>query len=318
MKFSFLFFFLFLISAFFGEALIVEKTGCKNDGSFFIDLKAENKTPIYTSNITIRSGDAVLTGEWSSLYIKKSETSSREYATFTSEEDLLVEKKRYPLSIDYYLGDEQKSAESYVDCPGLVFTCKRLGIEIERCYTMNNEFNAYLVIKGLEQSEQSVMDPKAVVSYQLEVSGRYLDIDGIRTSKGSLPLGYRLTKDTKDRYFLSHSFEDNYVKKLWVGYNTEMPWSCSKDDYPEIAFYDYKECTIKKAEDVAEAEKAVTEEQTKVDDIKPVSETSALEKTEEMLPGKKSNQLLTLVIALAVVCVISFLILDSLKKRGLT
>ncbi|MDP2907187.1 MAG: hypothetical protein Q8O03_04565 [Nanoarchaeota archaeon] len=244
-----------------------DATKCFDDGSFNIVLKANSGIDAYTNTMVVSTGDKTLKGIWDNDVLKL--TSAQKMATFTGRENQLLEKKTYPIKINYKEGppDAMVDAELTFDleCPGLSFSCERLGIKINDCTTSKRgDFNANLEIYGMEQSENAMLDPLKVVEYTLETQILYKDINGYTSKKGSLPLGATIKKTGDNKYSIEAQFDKyttNHARNMWVKFNNMLPRTCSPIEYSDIILSHRQVCTYVETEGDFIADKQEAEQQ---------------------------------------------------------
>jgi len=230
-------------------------TKCYDDGSLTIVLKANNEIDAYTKTMVVSTGDKTLKGTWDNDVLKL--TSTQKTATFTGKENQLTEKKTYPIKINYKEGpaDAMVDAELTFDleCPGLSFTCEKLGIKINDCMTSKRgSFNANLEIYGLEQSENAMLDPLKVVEYILYTQILYKDVNGYTSKNGNLPEGATIKKTGDNKYLIEAQFDlytTNHVKSMIARFNDQLPRTCNPTKYPNIILSNRKDCTYVETEE---------------------------------------------------------------------
>jgi len=259
------------------QAIVVNEARCYDDGHFLITLtNDEGGYEVHTDEITFQIVDenVNLPGYW---FRKRSGVVEREQvtqecpcimsfsdsyqessATFQSEEMVLNGNGTYPLQILYSLTSlvaDQNSKKytkygaisSYkIECPGLLFSCTSLGINIESCETSNGTFDALISIKGLEQSEKAALDVEKDIIYRFEAADRYKDVSGMSSKTGGLPVTHNLIREGVDKYRIIAAIgEGNFLLSLIVGYDTEkFVKVCSPDEYPSLILNTYAFCNF--------------------------------------------------------------------------
>lgn len=328
---------LVLVFSLTANALEVYDKQCKSDGSLKLILKADNKAKVYTDNIQVKVGNNLMVGSWDPLYITQSDKSSREYATFQSEENVLTVKRSYPLSITYLSvydeGNKSLETKSFeVECPGLVFSCKEMNISIESCGTSKDWlFRSVISIKGLEQSDAAKMSVLDVVDFVLDAENKYKDMSGKETSKGGLPLSSEVVRLDKDKYVLRYEFsskKNNTINSLWVGFNKDLRFPCNFDKYPEVKPYDKVDCSRESDEDAGLSVEPVetppkAEPSAKSSEVKDEIPQKSLanpntKSADQILENQPKNYKSLVIITIVLVVVISIggIVLSYLYKRG--
>lgn len=242
---------------------------CYDDGSIKIVLKANNEKEAYTKDMFITADDKRVKGSWEGEKLTILSGYDEKIATFTGIENQLTEQKTYSIKLAYkeVTGSTVQDAELTFDleCPGLIFTCKRLGIKINDCLTSKRgKFTANLDIYGLEQSEKGSMDPLKVIDYMLETQILYKDIKGYTSKLGSLPDGATITKTGANQYKIEAEFDKyttNHVKNMWINFNNNMIKQCKPSQYSDIILSGKKQCAYKETEEDMQAEKEETKTQ---------------------------------------------------------
>lgn len=248
--------FIILLLAFSVSAIKVYETECYDDGSIKLTLKANSEKDAYTKDMIILADEKRVKGSWDNTKLTLRETNSK-YATFTGLENQLIEKKSYAIKISYKerLGEAVEDAELSFDleCPGLLFTCEKLGIKIKDCVTSKTgKFSANLDIYGLEQSKEGEMDPLKVIDYVLETQILYKDISNHVSKKGSLPKGATITKTADNQYLIEANFgkyTTNHVETMWTGFNNNLVRPCDPTKYPSIILSYKQGCEYKETEE---------------------------------------------------------------------
>lgn len=246
-----------LLLAFSVSAIKVDKAECYDDGSFEIGLKANSDQYAYTKEMIVSADDKRVKGEWDNDKIMLTSSAYAKYATFTGKQNQLLEEKEYDMKIMYKLRTESTEEDAVLEfkmqCPGLLFTCNKLGIRIKDCLTAKSgKFTANLDIYGLEQSPRGTMDPLKVIDYILDAQILYKDINGITSKRGSLPQGAAITKTGENQYHIEAYFDKyttNHVEKMWVKFNDQLIRPCNPADYPNVILSHSSECEYKETEE---------------------------------------------------------------------
>lgn len=249
-----------------------EKTQCFDDGSLKIVLKANNEKDAYTNTMVVTADDKTIKGSWDSDKLTMTSGASEKVATFTGVENQLTEAKTYTIKIDYKEGPSDAMADAELtfnlECPGLLFSCQRLGIKINDCTTSKSgDFKANLEIYGLEQSENATLDPLKAVDYTLDAQILYKDINGYTSKRGNLPLGAVIKKTGDNKYSVEAQFDKyttNHVNNMWVRFNNKLPSVCNPAEYPEIMLSNRQTCTYIETEEDIIKDKTEAEKQPEV------------------------------------------------------
>lgn len=222
---------------------------CYEDGSFKIEIMANSEDVIYMSDIILSAENRKVKGAWNNDRIWLTDSAANKYATFTGIEDQLILAEPYTIKIDYKMTKEDltkipKTETFELECPGLLFTCNRLSLNLKSCETSEGgKFTAQIEVMGLEQSERRKLDPVKVIDYILDADQYYKDITGRTGKRGSLPQGYTIERIKDYTYKISYSFIDgNFIKDMWVKFNDNLPKQCNPSDYPQLQFSSKKEC----------------------------------------------------------------------------
>jgi len=122
----------------------------------------------------------------------------------------------YSLDIIYDYFDKKNNIITYntsysFNCPGLVFSCKLLGVNVDDCYNKNGVFTAEFSVKGLKQSESSqarILNINKDLDYSLKANKQYIDINNFNSRKGSLPKSYSISPAGEGKYKLTYDSKD--------------------------------------------------------------------------------------------------------------
>ncbi len=298
----------FLLLAFSISAIRVvnegeEITQCFDDGSLQIVLKANNNKDAYTKTMIVTADDKTIKGTWDNSILSLTSSADKQ-AIFTGKENQLIEAKTYLIKINFKEGPSTAMTDAELtfdlECPGLLFSCQRLGIKINDCMTSKRgDFETNLEIYGLEQSENAKLDPLKVIDYTLETQILYKDIDGYTSKKGSLPLGAAIQKTGNNKYNIKAQFDKyttNHVKNMWVKFNNRLPTTCSLVQYPEITLSHRQACKYVETKEDFIADKKEAEQQTTIsltpkkwEDMPPEELRQAVFKEITDLESKKSE-----------------------------
>lgn len=264
--------FLLVISV---SAIKVENAVCNDDGSFEIELKANSDQYAYTKEMVVSADSKRVKGSWDSDKIRLTDSAYAKYATFTGPENQLLEKKEYAMKILYKLRTESTEEDAVLEfkmqCPGLLFTCNKLGIKIKDCLTSKSgKFTTNMDVYGMEQSPKGKMDPLEVIDYTLDTQILYKDINDHTSKRGSLPKGATITKTGTNQYYIEAYFDKyttNHVTKMWARFNDNLKRPCNPVDYPHITLSHSSECEYRETEEdflaklIPKVEEPVAEEE---------------------------------------------------------
>jgi len=250
-------FFVFLLLVYSASAIKVENTECRDDGSFEITLKANSDKYAYTKEMIMSADGKRVKGSWDNDQIRLTSSASDKYATFSGLENQLREKKNYAMKIIYKLRTETSEEDAEltfdIECPGLLFTCKKIGIRVNDCLTSKSgKFTSNMDIYGLEQSERAKLDPFEVIDFILDAQILYRDINDRVSKRGSLPKDAVIKKVAENKYLIEANFDKyttNHAKYMWVKFNDNLPRVCNPSDYPDIVLTYKKECEYKETEE---------------------------------------------------------------------
>lgn len=278
-----------------------DATECFDDGSFTIVLDANNNKDVYTKNIAIIIDSKTMKGTWDSEKLTLTNALYKK-AIFKGVENQLLETKSYPVKIAYKEGPEFTDAELNFDleCPGLLFTCEKLGLKVNDCMTSKRgEFNANLEIYGLEQSENAMLDPLKVVEYILDTQILYKDVNGYTSKNGNLPEGATIKKTGDNKYLIEAQFDKyttNHVKSMIARFNDQLPRPCNPAKYPGIILSHRQECKYVETEQDFIADQQEAEQEPKIsltpkkwEEMPPEELREAVSKEISDLETKKSD-----------------------------
>lgn len=295
--------FVFLLLTFSVSAIKVYNAECHDDGSFEITLRADSDKYAYTKEMTVSADGKRVKGSWDNDKIRMTDSAYAKTAIFTGRENQLLEKKIYNMKILYKLRTETSEEDAELnfemECPGLLFTCNKLGIKINDCTTSKTgRFTANLNIYGLEQSPQGTMDPLKVINYILDTQILYKDINGVTSKRGSLPQGTIITKVEENKYFIEANFDKyttNHVEKMWVNFNDNLIRPCSPADYSSVILSHNKECEYKETEEDILTRLKEEEEEQKEDEPEPYDVNQEIQdlETQKYQIEQRLNELYT-------------------------
>ncbi|MAG47491.1 hypothetical protein CL617_02700 [archaeon] len=287
-KFS-LIIFISLLLPLSADALKVNNIECNNDGSLEFKIEGEFDDKIYTKDIGVIVEDHEDNGSWDSISIQKSYSDSQRYATFAIPEASLNENKIYKVSLNYTEDGQDKKKEFNAECPGLLFSCNLLNIDITKCSTQDRKFTAEFSAKGLKQSKLSGgfnVDVSKVLDFFINTDEPFKSRKNISYKSGPLPTEVDFKHLGNDNYILSFDFgSDNYVKNIRVDYDPQSKYpatlanSCKEKDYPNINLSDYTTCFISQGETTTTLnENNVTEEEIVETTTTIITTTTTIEK----------------------------------------
>lgn len=320
------------------NGLTIDSKKCFNDGHVEIVVNGgDNESKVYISDINLMIGGISINNTWSNEYVYDAQSVEKQYSEIATEEGLFNRDEFYYVDIDYFItlpnGDkDQKSIKETVDCPGLLFTCSKLGLSIDSCHTTNrNKFQAYLNILGLRQSEKAMMDALKAVTYNFETENSYTDIRNAYTKKGKLPINAEIIELGNEKYLLEANLEDNFVKTLGIRYDT-LVFGCVEGNYPNVSFYDVKECTseISLEEGTADADledmkaqkfeaegTGANLEESKIEETEKVTDTQKVEEASKDVEFYQDYSPLKIMgFVLLIVFLFSAFVLAYLRRKG--
>ncbi|MCG2718749.1 MAG: hypothetical protein L6408_07955 [Nanoarchaeota archaeon] len=313
---------MFLLIVFSVSAVRLETAECFDDGRIEITLKADGNTA-YTNSIKIIAEGKNVKGSWDNDFLALTSYINKR-ATFTSLENRLVEERTYQITMPYEEKiDEQTTQEGELtfelDCPGLIFTCEKMGIKLNDCVTSKREkITAHLDIYGLEQSPGLNLDPLKVIDFKLRTQMLYRDINEVVSKTGSLPKGATITKVADNKYLLEANFDSyttNRIYEMSVNFNDNLKRPCSPVDYPNIILSDKTTCVyIETEEDKLEEKKE--KEETKAEESARNTGFSVVEDEPIDDKSRKKSQLKTLMWILLGSLLIGGVLLYYLYEEG--
>lgn len=307
--------FLFIISTVTASELDI--IGCDEAGILSFNFEAENEK-IYVSDVKITavdsSGNSIdLTnlGKWDTT---KRISDTNPGSLFKSNPAVLNKKGRYTIKLNFKAYDQsdrysEKTQEDVVSCPGFVFSCELLDINLDKCYNENGIFKAEFSFVGGPKEEYpkaKMIDIIKGIDYTLDTEKAYEDIKGNYMLRGSLPKNYKLTNLGNDKYKIEAEMKDNLVKSLRIAF--------TKDDYYEYTFeidscyatvselkgnlYDFKRCeTLSSTEGGAE------------------SQITGQAVTEIVQEGKKESSKFNYIILAVIIIILSIITFFIFKKK---
>ncbi len=226
------------------NAYIIYSGECFTDGHAEITLAAElDDDELYTKDIQMFADGKELTGTWDDTYLKDSDDGEKKYEVFTTEEGLLEEAKIYRFKADYVLENNTKGSMSKdFSCPGLLFSCALMHVDVLNCGMDGNTFVADVEVFGLEQGTQ-VFTPEQLLTARISAENPYPS-KGLVSKNGGFPEGTTFTIIKKSLVRIAAPMKDNQVESFFVSAeNTPVP--CSRIKYKNVKFDDVMECSEK-------------------------------------------------------------------------
>lgn len=297
---------------------------CYDDGHVTFTVMANNESKAYTKDIKVISDGNLINGDWSAIFLEKTDIKNRKYGTFTSKEASFNAEKTYDITLDYILIENitsqyKETLNFQVKCPGILFSCSLLNLTIDDCYAEDGKFTAAITAAGLKQSKRSETDANKALSFNIKSENNYLDKKKVYSDDGDLPLDYSISYLKNDQYILQFDFKDNFVKSMFVEFNDNIFAPCSWEKYSDVKHYDLKECSAKtketnqQTETSNQAEESQNEEKQKQGNEENMSNaTAAAQKSEEEI-NSKSIIMLTVIFVIVGIAIIALL-----KRREIT
>lgn len=234
-------------------SLDLKEVECNNDGSFYFTIIGTHEDESYTKDMIVEIDGKIVYGSWDRENIKDSYSVNQRYATFSMPENTLTENRIYKISLYYKEDDQSKIKEFDAECPGLIFTCNLLHVDIDKCYTTNGRFTAEITAKGLKQSKLPNgfnIGPEKALDFTMSTNKPYKAKTNIIYKRGSLPSEFTITEISPDNYQLNFDLEPgNYVKELSVAFSEDRSFplymldKCSSDKY-NLKLADHEVCSF--------------------------------------------------------------------------
>lgn len=233
--------FLILFCNFVKGDLVFEEVICSKDGSLKLKVYSEDKK-IPTDDIKVIVGlkdtffDLTLSrfevnGTWSKDYI------SDEKTFFNSNVAQINNLGDYDIILEYIEGDIKKDLVYEKECPGLIFSCELVKVDIENCTIVDDRyFNLLVELSGINQSTSRKLDIFEDISYGVVAENSYMDIRSLYSNKGSLPEDIKIDKINNNLYLFSKEFINNSILSVNI-YLRSLRSECKNSK-----LYDYKEC----------------------------------------------------------------------------
>ncbi len=309
------------------KALDINSVECNKDGSLKFTIAGTDEDESYTKDMSVEINDKSVIGTWDRESLKDSYSVNQRYAAFSLPENSLNENKQYSITLDYIEDGQSKTKNFHADCPGLVFSCTLLGINIDKCYTENGRFTAEITAKGLKQSVLPYgfnVNPDNALDFTINTKEPYKAKTSIISKIGPLPEEFKITQTDADKYSLTFDLEpDNYVEGITVSMTEERSYPfymldmCRTEKYSAVKLQDHESCTV----NYLSKPIIVTKEQDNKDSISENQKTNEQENTGNLITGQvlkdqknSSNYLYTAVI-IALVLIIIGLYYQNRKKR---
>ena len=241
------------------SALNLKEVQCNNDGSMEFTVIGTDPDESYTKDMIVRIEDLIVNGTWTGKSVKDSYSEKQRYATFSMPENALPEKKAYKINLYYLEDDQSKTKEFEADCPGLVFSCSLLYIDVDRCYTDKGHFTAEITAKGLRQSNLVNgfnVDPGKALDFMISTKNPYKAKTNIIDKRGPLPSEFHISESGPDKYLLTFDLDqNNYVKDIALGLSEDRSFplyladKCRTSKYSHIKLSDYETCSLHESEE---------------------------------------------------------------------
>ena len=287
---------------------------CREDGSFQFTVQGDEDAKAETEPIVLKVEGKEVYGAWDRAFFRKSSESKKAFATFTGEENQLLQKKSYLALMEYALNfengtEDQREISFTLDCPGLVYTCKQLGLELTSCTNEEGAVRAELLLTGLQQSPQATMVPEKVLDFQFVMKERYKDIRGASSREGSLPEKYQILHLGTDQYVMRAPLEDgNWAESLLVMLNEDLYKPCPASLYPDMERSEYVKCT---------SEGGLPMDASANASVEGIEEGNAsVDSAEEAPPKKKMSEAQVLTLVVLLVLALGGGVLYYLSKQG--
>lgn len=214
---------------------------CSKDGSVEFGITSEeNKIATKDIGIIARekgSFDIIvskfgLEGNWSSGYITNG------IITFKSRDAQINKAGNYEIALNYAEEGLNKNVVINTECPGLIFSCSLIKVDIKNCTSVDNKyFNLVTELAGLNQSVVSQFEMFEDIEYGVVAENSYEDIKGLNSNKGSLPEGMKIQKTDKEVYLFSKEFANNTIKSVNI-YFKGVEGACKGEN-----LYSFMECS---------------------------------------------------------------------------
>ena len=227
---------------------------CYYDGSALFEFNSiDTKNKIFTSGINLTASyllyDVIpqnkigLQGVWSREFIIQSDDTQKEFATFKTKEVSFTKRGNYLIEATYNLENQTYITNGTLVCPEFVFSCTNLYLEIVNCTTIDNhEFEANLVVRGLNQSVYRSLDLYNDIAYYFVLDKRYTDKEGKYSDRGSIPFNHEFDALDDNKYVLRAKLDDNNVRSLTMKF-LGMNECLDGRNYLGLELYSNKECT---------------------------------------------------------------------------
>ena len=253
---NYLFFLIFLLAINIVNANSIQyyDGSCYYDGSALFEFNSiDTNNKIFTSGINLTASyllyDVIpqnkvgLEGVWSREFIIQSDDTQKEFATFKTKEVSFTKRGNYLIEATYNLENQTYITNGTLVCPEFVFSCTNLYLEIVNCTTIDNaEFEANLVVRGLNQSVYRSLDLYNDIAYYFVLDKRYTDKEGKYSDRGSIPFNHEFDALDDNKYVLRAKLDDNNVRSLTMKF-LGMNECLDGRNYLGLELYSNKECT---------------------------------------------------------------------------
>ena len=253
---NYLFFLIFLLAINIVNANSIQyyDGSCYYDGSALFEFNSiDTNNKIFTSGINLTASyllyDVIpqnkigLQGVWSREFIIQSDDTQKEFATFKTKEVSFTKRGNYLIEATYNLENQTYITNGTLVCPEFVFSCTNLYLEIVNCTTIDNaEFEANLVVRGLNQSVYRSLDLYNDIAYYFVLDKRYTDKEGKYSDRGSIPFNHEFDALDDNKYVLRAKLDDNNVRSFTMKF-LGMNECLDGRNYLGLELYSNKECT---------------------------------------------------------------------------
>ncbi len=309
---SILVFFIFLSAS--ANALFLGESSCKDDGtlSFRVTTDELNSYLYFNESSTIKvttpkSEILSVPTNWSRNELQGGSSSSYQTDNYFYQNEILIANWSGVYKVDinfrefnYKNGSSTPRNYNFEikNCPGLLFSCRLVGLNLDDCYTMDNKFYAYFTANLDKQSDETnakTIDVEKGLIYTVESNEKYMETTGNLVKRGKLPKGYSIKKISKDKYLLQADFANNLVKNLYIEYSKEPDYYFMSECFVHNANYGgrqltiSKTCGIKPSIELPKVEEKKEEQKPQVKN-ESVSETPKTEPIKEEVKPKEESK----------------------------
>ncbi len=331
-------------------AISLAESSCKDDGSFYFRITPDEGNAYLFFNesnfikITTPKGEVLdIPANWSRNQIQLDSGSYQENNYFYQSDLLIFNRSgNYKVEFDYreyYYKNQSQTKRTYgfniKNCPGLLFNCRFLGLNIDDCYTKDNKFYAYFTANLEKQSSEEnskFIDVNNGLKYMIEANGAYMDTTGNLLKRGKLPKVYTIKNTGRNKYLLEADFPSSSVKNLYIEYSKEPEYYFVNDCYIFNANYGNRQLTTSrscgdkpsielpkvetKLEKKEEVKKETVSETPKVEEPKPKEEKPAEKKEEPKFEEAKPTNYKYVWISILVITVILIAVFIIVKRKS--